>query len=53
MDLARITTTVDVIYYEGYRRIEKPLCKVAASSCVTSKAKMVRNETTPQFDNRH
>lgn len=34
MDLVRITTTVDVIYHEGYRRLEKPLRKVAAGAVI-------------------
>lgn len=34
MDLVRIRTTVDVIYHEGYRRLAKPLRKVAAGAVI-------------------
>ncbi len=34
MDLVRITTTVDVIYHEGFRRLEQPLRKVAAGAVI-------------------
>ena len=34
MDLARITTTVDLIYQEGNRRLEKPLRKVASAALI-------------------
>lgn len=34
MDLVRIRTTVDVIYHEGYRRLEQPLRKVAAGAVI-------------------
>lgn len=34
MDLVRITTTVDLIYHEGCRRLEKPLRKVASGAVI-------------------
>lgn len=34
MDLVRIRTTVDVIFHAGYRRLDKPLHKVAAGAII-------------------
>ena len=34
MDLVRIRTITDIIYYEGYRRSAKPLRKVAAGALI-------------------